>query len=91
MFDVAFLIYFIIGYVMPPPFVDPNLSSEEYTKKREQIQVIFVSNTSILSTRSNHGNNFPKNKSSKPSRARRNFLGRAFFTAPGTNCVGPAL
>ena len=76
---------------MPPPFVDPNLSSEEYAKKVEPIQNIFVSNTSILFTRSNHGYHFPGNKSSKPSLARRNFLGRAFLTALGTNFVGPAL
>ena len=76
---------------MPPPFVNPNLSSEKYTKKIEPIQNIFVSYTSILSTRSNHGYYIPGNKSSKPSRARRNFLGRAFLTALGTNSVGPAL
>lgn len=76
---------------MPPPFVDSNISTEEYTQKVEQKEVIFVSNTSILFTCSNNGYYFPGDKSSKPSRARRNVLGRAFITAPCTNGVDSAL
>ena len=77
-----YLNWFIFSdHVVPPPSINPNLSSQRSTKAFLLTQIFPISYPSVLLTRSSHGYFVSRNKSSISSGPCCNILDGTLFTA----------
>ena len=77
-----YLNWFIFSdHVVPPPSINPNLSSQRCTKAFLLTQIFPISYPSVLLTRSSHGYFVSRNKSSISSGPCCNILDGTLFTA----------